>query len=403
MSLTFTGSNPNTRWKYVTDDKMKAHDRYFAIPKTRELLKKYKHLTEVPGHLYEQKTKEWFNARSGSVSASNFSTVLGFWERKTIKVFGDSKYRVDHNKVLDYLSVLKGGKRTPFPYISSIFAAWGTHHEANAVLTFLECNESLCVKETGFWKYDQTRGWYTKNGLPTIGASPDGLVHSRYELGNDNNRENEEEEEKEEEDLESYYYRTEYGKPGDPDDSVRDPVYDRIVENIEYTRPLRSTKPEEDPYFLLNKPIAVLEIKCPTHFIPRDSTNRGGEVNWSYRKRGPHSQIPYYYIPQIMLQMLCTNTNLCYFVSWTPTSGTNIFKVTFDKVYVTTMLDFVSQFNERYIKRNSTTPPKDFFFGAKNYGEFLDHTKKIIEKSTRTKRFIKRSVVSTIERQLFNQ
>ena len=358
MKRKFEGPNPNTKWKYVPEEELLDNDRFFGLPEMNEILKKYRFIENVPGHLYEQRTKEWFNIRKNSISASNFSTVLGFWEKKTADFF-EGKYP-DHEKVLTYVNDFKTGTRTKLPYVASIFAEWGTHHESNGILTFLKAKRNLCVKETGFWKFNNEKIKTKMKIKPKFGASPDGLVYncSDLEKGYDSEFSSEDEED-------------------DDDDDVK-------------------MEDKKNPYFLLKQPRAVLEIKCPTHFLPSYKK----EKYWRYKKREPHSKVPYYYIPQIMLQMLCTDTELCYYVSWTPTSGTTIFKIEYDESYIKDMLKFVFKFNLKYIK-GKNTPKKNFFWGEKNYRRFLLKTKEVIRKSTKTKKFIEKSVVSNVERNLF--
>ena len=80
--------------------------------------------------------------------------------------------------------------------------------------------------------------------------------------------------------------------------------------------------------------LGVVEIKCP--FM-------GG-------KPVPYRNVCVNHIPQVMLEMHCTNTKWCHYVVWTPV-GYSIYLVERDDEYIADLLSYLKQFwnsaNER--------------------------------------------------------
>jgi len=71
----------------------------------------------------------------------------------------------------------------------------------------------------------------------------------------------------------------------------------------------------------------VIEIKCP--FM-------GG-------KPIPYKTVHVNHIPQIILEMVCTSTQQCHYVFWTPV-GTKIFLVERDDAYIELLLNYLNKF-----------------------------------------------------------
>lgn len=74
----------------------------------------------------------------------------------------------------------------------------------------------------------------------------------------------------------------------------------------------------------------MIEIKCPF---------RGG-------KPVPYRQVCINHIPQVMLEMLCTSTNPCHYIVWTPV-GTKVFFIERDERdddYLDMLLSYLYQF-----------------------------------------------------------
>ena len=86
--------------------------------------------------------------------------------------------------------------------------------------------------------------------------------------------------------------------------------------------------------------LGVLEIKCP--FM-------GG-------KPFPYRSVCTYHIPQIMLEMHCTNTKWCHYVVWTPV-GYQIYLVERDDQYIADLLNYLKAFWNSAQEENGTMPP----------------------------------------------
>jgi len=121
-----------------------------------------------------------------------------------------------------------------------------------------------------------------------------------------------------------------------------------------------------------------------------DTLSVNTKAIYKYIARQPFDKIPYYYIPQIMTQLLCTGQKQVKFVSWTPTRGMNVFTVERNDEYIHLMLLFIQKFYQQYIV-TKIQPPDDLFFDQEEYQRLLELTLKIAEvqpvfysKTTRT-------------------
>ncbi len=97
----------------------------------------------------------------------------------------------------------------------------------------------------------------------------------------------------------------------------------------------------------------TLEIKCP---FPFGYDKENDEYYFNPRKF-PHKKIPYYYIPQVQLQMHATGRKYCYFISYTPSNGTRIFQTYYNENYVNMLFDALDWLIENYLYKTVKNNP----------------------------------------------
>ena len=332
----FSGERPNLEWKACTVDDCQSFARFLPIPQQISMEKK-------PSHLFKQHSDEWHKLRNERLTASNLSCVLGFFEPSTVKMLKlNPQYYVNHQRVVHMASTMRQRVHSPqsvnesFDFPESVKTAmkWGSNHELNGILTFLQGFNEFYVKETGLWSFtlEKLPASCAKLGvefshLPAIGASPDGLVCRL--------------------------------KDGDP---------------VEYF----SEKEEV---------VSLLEIKCPCPFKEKKMARKeeisaiseqaiaSSNNQYTYVKMRPHPSVPSYYMPQLQCQMLVTGAKQCYYVCWTPTAGAKVYQVDFDDEYCGIMLLLIKNFYERFVlPKIEIVPSEDFFFNHPEYAGFVNRT-----------------------------
>jgi len=118
----------------------------------------------------------------------------------------------------------------------------------------------------------------------------------------------------------------------------------------------------------------IVECKCPAPFF---LSAKGGDGVYDYRSRIPHKEIPYYYIPQIQIQMLCTNIKSSLYVSYTPTKGTKIYEMKYNAKFCKTMIYLLSYIYKNCVKKDGEIKD-DFYLNSKVsrlYLSFLNQLK----------------------------
>jgi hypothetical protein len=82
-----------------------------------------------------------------------------------------------------------------------------------------------------------------------------------------------------------------------------------------------------------NNETYVIEIKCP------------------YKRGQPEcfDTVPFYYIPQVQLQMKATETMKCHLVCWSP-KETKIFEVNRNENYITELVSYLEEFSKNIDK-----------------------------------------------------
>lgn len=108
--------------------------------------------------------------------------------------------------------------------------------------------------------------------------------------------------------------------------------------------------------------LGVLEIKCP----------------FMEGKPFPYRSVCAYHIPQIMLEMHCTNTKWCHYVVWTPV-GYQIYLVERDDQYIADLLNYLKAFWNSSQEENGTMPSwqADAFNLKKRAEEFAKNCEKL--------------------------
>jgi hypothetical protein len=334
----FNGSKPNVLWTALSKDELLKLQRFIPADST----------------IVQQRTEEWHNARRGHITGSSLAKSLGFFSKdinKLLNLSVSKTYRKGEIlQCFDNLYDSCGDAISEKEY-TKVFQDWGTNHETNALITFLNSFAEYSVQETGFWSSEtnediskriellilsysksEEEGKYMNNFLPRIGASPDGL----------------------------------------------------IIDN--------KTK----------KITGVLEIKCPSPYIPKFDKEDNFIQKYQYIKRRPHKQVPMYYLPQIMTQMFVTNLNMCLFCSWTATAGMNVFEIEFDPKYMYELLYWTAKFNSHYLscmKKEPSTPMDEDvfmkqFLDDSRYTAFIRESMDIVTKKAPLIRFIAKSSVS---------
>jgi len=119
---------------------------------------------------------------------------------------------------------------------------------------------------------------------------------------------------------------------------------------------------------------AVLEIKCPCPFYSKDN------VLYKYLKKQPWKDVPYYYVPQIYMQMYQMEKDHAVIVNYTPTCGTKIYTTDFNEHYSDFLLKMIRKFVRFCLE--SEVPPNDSFWVdsyPSEYSKFLRDTLAVVE------------------------
>ena len=351
----FQGTQPNVKWRAFTVDELEKHERF--IPMTEAM----------PA----QRSEEWLEQRRNHVTGSQLSKALGFFSSKAIiKRLGlDARtyYRKgelgDHYFNINATAESGDQRETVFSEAQRVFMDWGTNHETNAILTFLQAFPEYAVKETGFW---------SSNEKSELKERVDQLVRESFEA--------------EEDYLTISKYLPRIG--ASPDGLLLDKSSQQLL--------------------------GVLEIKCPTPFVPVASKQQQQDtaMTYQYIKRKPHEKIPVYYLPQIMLQMFVTDVQQSLFCSWCVTSGMKVFRVKYNKDYLSQMFYWIAKFNENYLlslsnNNDSSTPSFDeeefmkTFENDDKYLQFVTENLRIVNEDVELVKYVDKSEVSESDKRMF--
>lgn len=186
----YKGAQPNLLWKAIDRDELAAFKTF--IPLTE------KSANPNDTRMILQHSQEWHDIRRVRLTGSILNAALGFFEKENAKRLGLASYYVSHQKLVNVWSHLRsayfalpssGAMGPQFEEHVQMKMDWGTIHEANGLATFAKAFPNYMVRETGFWKMDNSclpkqstdhaSPFYVDlSELPQMGASPDGLLYN---------------------------------------------------------------------------------------------------------------------------------------------------------------------------------------------------------------------------------
>lgn len=150
----------------------------------------------------------------------------------------------------------------------------------------------------------------------------------------------------------------------------------KLYDKYENMPPITSTPDGIVISKTLKKPCFVMEIKCPSVYIPINTTvinepfklpkdyfsvNYGKTENiydFPFRfqaDRKAHDHVPLYYLPQIYLECICSGINQAIYCSFTPKNIT-FFNVSFTKKFGSELIDLIYTFCKTYVLPISENP-----------------------------------------------
>jgi hypothetical protein len=134
----------------------------------------------------------------------------------------------------------------------------------------------------------------------------------------------------------------------------------------------------------------VLEVKnhCPftvrkkwkkAHGHHHHQPSKNYEVqSFTFPPKPPYLQP--LYVPQLMMEMLCTNTSSAVMVRQTATNGALLLRVHRNEEWIQEMIFWLHQFQIQYVLP-SQPPPINFFSNNPRYRSFLHHTCRLVKTS----------------------
>lgn len=113
------------------------------------------------------------------------------------------------------------------------------------------------------------------------------------------------------------------------------------------------------------------EIKNKTPWFETDT----GFIRW-HKNTMPSSELPYYYIPQFMMQMYVTDMEYGYFVSNSGKNGAKIFLYKRDGIYINMILELLREYHQNYVIEKKKIPESGNPFESSSglYKKFLNRT-----------------------------
>lgn len=127
----------------------------------------------------------------------------------------------------------------------------------------------------------------------------------------------------------------------------------------------------------------VLEVKnhCPFTVRKKWKKAHGQQPSKNYEIQhfSFPSKPPYIqplYVPQVMMEMLCTNTSSAVMVRQTATNGALLLRIYRNEEWIQEMLYWLHQFHVQFVLQEQP-PPINFFSNNPRYRSFLHHTCKL--------------------------
>ena len=121
----------------------------------------------------------------------------------------------------------------------------------------------------------------------------------------------------------------------------------------------------------------VLEVKSVAPFV-RASGNKTMELY----DRGPHDNLAPWIVPQVMLEIYCAGARGAVLVSTSATRGAVFMRVERNDAYISSMLEFVDSFYERFCDPGAPADPGPCFNGGAAFDAFVARTGKIARAAT---------------------
>ena len=317
------GKCPNLNMFSIEENTLTNHNRFVFLPPYHEDKQDVKKIVPEDYPKISQKDPRWLQLRKGWISASNAATWMGFFEMELLKHLDLPVSWHDPQKKIDLILEIfekniqekehlndhvNGDDITTIFGKKRICMEWGRIHEKNAIKVILDLYPHLKIYETGFYPLSEN----ILNQLL--------LENSIFGKEEKNN----------------------FPKIGASPDGI-------IEDSITGIR-------------------MVLECKCPCPFI----WNEEKKIYQYMENKIPYQTIPIYYIPQVILQMLCTGLDICLFVCWTPEKGCSLFRVHFDKILCIQILQCIKhQFVDSYEKINQISSSKTI---TRNYLNLKNET-----------------------------
>jgi hypothetical protein len=346
---------PNLNFKrlYDTDLKNSFGSNYFSINDIIEYFNQSKNKEEIKYfekyklNWIPQGTAEYFEFRKQfEFTGSMLACVLGLQMKDTSKLFSDKKSFGEESHYNHYISLFKKipsgqmsidnqdedeDEKEQFDLQGKVNMKQGNFHEANGKFIsfqwFLDnINKNVKMAETGIWRVELERlihikkimeigksikgDFNLKNDydlLPIIGVSPDALIFSKM-----NNL---------------------FPKHNLVCEKCRKlPVKDGLKCNHDcfYNTDIDHNNADE---------MAIFEIKSRSmHFIDSSAELMDNNQLFKFFPIPPFKEPPWYYIPQIQFEMFVTGFKVCYLVSFSVISGTNIFRIEYNEDYCLTII-----------------------------------------------------------------
>ena len=398
-----TGDHPNIHWRSLTDEELRAHPRFIALPPVRQL----KMAGPSTFQWVRQDEPLWDDLHEGVITSRHLLGILGFREARSARVLGLGKGLVDagavrrtyqqlcaadvagavwagpgcglarpppeaeaeaysvNEELRATLHAMRLAHEQPWPpprrarprrpargatppSISAVRCAWGSAQEAAAIGALLQAMPAAQIEEVGLAVLDfaalptaELRAAAEEGRVPVLGASPDAMLR---------------------------------------------PAEGAALESVEvknvcpfYQAP--STSPRGSPRRRDGSVAtagtgAGLPASARLRVWPRAlSAAERTRLPW-YEVRGPAEAVPVQYVPQVMLEMLCTRTHASRLVSCSACQGLNVFRIARDDDYLGEMIHFITNFYA-FVQRGEEPGPELHWRGpdAARYERFLERTR----------------------------
>ena len=395
-----TGNHPNIHWRALTDEELRAHPRFVALPPVRQL----KMAGPSTFQWVRQDEPLWDDLHEGVITSRHLLAILGFREARSARVLGLGKGLIDagaarrtyqqlcaadlagavwagpgcglarpppeaeaeahsaneelratlHAMRLAHKQQWPPPRRTrprapargaPPPSISAVRCAWGSAQEASAIGALLQAMPDAQIEEVGLAVLDfaalptaELRAAAEEGRVPVMGASPDAMLR---------------------------------------------PAEGAALESVEiknvcpfYEASATSPRRRRDGSGARAGPGAGPPASGRLRVWPRAlSAAERKRLPW-YEVRGPAEAVPVQYVPQVMLEMLCTHTHASRLVSCSACQGLNVFRISRDDDYLGEMIHFITNFYD-FVQRGEEPGPELHWRGpdAARYERFLERTR----------------------------